>query len=102
MMFKELLDEGYIGEIDAVRRAFESPNIAEFDGFSDRYFYAIDLATSPDLDVRGEERLDCAVAKLRECHPVISSHLGRHGLMGIYQDHMQQIEACKNGSQHTC
>lgn len=94
MIYRELLDEGFVDEIDAICRALEAPNLTEFDGYSDKYYKAVDLATSP-LAPRLVTDLDRVLESLRRHHSAITSQLGRHSLLDIYENHMDQITRCQ-------
>jgi hypothetical protein len=94
MFEKDLLEKGLIGEIDAIRRALENRNDILYDGFSDKYFELIDLATSPDTSVAKSHQIERVKWFIVENDSKILAQLGKYGLSELYEQHIGQISNC--------
>lgn len=94
-MYKELLEEGVLDEVDAIRRAFEDANHGVWDVISDKLWETIDLATAPNLTAKQEGRLDFLRLDEQGQRPTIEHRLGTYGLVGTYRDVMAQIQDCQ-------
>jgi hypothetical protein len=94
MFEKDLLEDGLIGEIDAIRRELENRNSIFYDRLSDKYFELIDLATSPDTSVAESHQLERVKWFMVENDSKIHAQLGKYGLSELYEQHIGQISSC--------